>query len=67
MTFAEAMAVVDAGGVVSREVAYNGETYNFTVYRLEGVLRVDSGEMVGALGWVPSTDETDATDWVSVT
>lgn len=68
MTFAEAMAeiVTTPGKKVSRTSYYDDvETMAYlTQWYWDGALKLDSGEQVGVLGWVASTEEQQATDWL---
>jgi hypothetical protein len=67
MTFAEAMAeIVTTPGIrVSRTSYYNTETSAYlSEWYWDGALKLDSGEQVGVVGWVASTEEQQATDWV---
>lgn len=69
MTYAEAQTAMGNGDVVSRTAWYDAETstYASVLYVEGGVMKLDSGELVGVLGWVPSAEEAAATDWVVVT
>ena len=67
MTFAEAMAeiVTTLGTRVSRTSYYDTETSAYlSEWYWDGALKLDSGEQVGVMGWVASTEEQQATDWV---
>lgn len=67
MTFTEAMAeiVTNPGTKVSRTSYYDAgdETY-LSQWYWDGALKLDSGELTGVTGWVASTEEQQATDWV---
>jgi hypothetical protein len=54
------------GDRVSRTSWHDGTTYPTVLYVVDGVVKLDSGELVGVLGWVPSAEESAATDWVVV-
>ena len=67
MTFAEAMAEIVGvpGTKVSRTSYYDDvEGAYLSQWYWDGALKLDSGEQVGVLGWVASTEEQQATDWV---
>lgn len=68
MTFTEAMAeiVTTPGTKVSRTSYYDGVegAYLSQWYWDGGALKLDSGDLTGVTGWVASTEEQQATDWV---
>ena len=67
MTFWEAIAAIQdtAGLRVSRTSYYDAETSDYlSEWYWDGGLKLDSGELTGVVGWVASTEEQQATDWV---